>query len=41
MVYVLSTFYSYIEEQTRIFLNKMDKGEIEVIFYFINEGLIP
>jgi superfamily I DNA/RNA helicase len=31
---IVSTFYSYIEEQTRIFLNKMDKGEIEVIHDF-------
>jgi superfamily I DNA/RNA helicase len=30
----VSTFYSYIEEQTRIFLNKMDKGEIEIIHDF-------
>jgi hypothetical protein len=36
----VSTFYSYIEKQTRIFLNKMDKGEIEVIFYFINIWLL-
>ena len=30
----VTTFYNYIEKQTRIFLNKMDKGEIEITHDF-------
>lgn len=30
----VSTFYKYIETQTRLFLNKMDKGEIEITHDF-------
>lgn len=30
----VKTFYNYIENQTRLLLNKMDKGEIEIIHDF-------
>ncbi|MDI3320629.1 UvrD-helicase domain-containing protein [Pinibacter soli] len=30
----VTTFYSYIEKQTRLFLSKMDKGEIEITHDF-------
>lgn len=30
----VSTFYDYIQKQVRIFLNKMEKGEIEIIHDF-------
>ncbi|MEO8853016.1 MAG: UvrD-helicase domain-containing protein [Ginsengibacter sp.] len=30
----VKTFYSYIEKQSRLFLNKMDKGEIEITHDF-------
>ncbi len=30
----VKTFYNYIENQTRLFLSKMDKGEIEIIHDF-------